>query len=180
MDKASTILYTEHELIADVLGFVAEADKLIQRDPVRYTHTVEVILEFFRKYADQYHHYKEEQVLFPEMTKKNEVLRNGAIKEMIENHDDFRDMLSNAETFLRRKDFTETSRQLHMYAANMKSHIFTENREVFQLMEKLFSPAELEDMCFRFTAIDKELGQAEKHRLEALMSALIVETSLLS
>ncbi|MFI5150006.1 MAG: hemerythrin domain-containing protein [Bacteroidia bacterium] len=180
MHKALQILYTEHELLVDVLGFIPETDKLISIDRLRYIYTIESMLEFFRIYGDKYHHYKEEQVLFPAMIMKKEVLHNKALKELIDNHDDFRDMLGNVETFLNRSDFVEASRQLHIYSANLISHVFTENREVFQRLSGLLSQEELDNMYLRFIKIDLDLGVEEKLRLEALVSTLMVETNLLS
>ena len=48
------------------------------------------LITFFRNYADKFHHYKEEKLLFPLMCEKNDMLENSIIAEMLDNHQDFR------------------------------------------------------------------------------------------
>jgi len=57
-------------------------------------------LIFFRNYADKFHHYKEEKLLFPMMCEKNEMLQDSIVEEMLENHREFRRLVKQIEDSL--------------------------------------------------------------------------------
>ena len=167
------VLFDEHDIIIAAIHIAKEADKLIAKkdnnNPAsyqgNYESLVRELINFFRAYADQYHHFKEEQILFPEMSKKNELLEDGVLKEMFENHTDFRNMIKSIEIFLDGKDYLEAQHQLNTYAEALLDHIAVENDEVFQMAESLFEKEELEKIYFRFEDCDRELGEATKINL---------------
>src|ERR1035437_3065592 len=159
------VLFDEHDIIVSAINTAKEADKLIAKDEISYEKLVKNLIKFFREYADQYHHHKEEQILFPEMSKKNELLEDGVIKEMFENHEDFRDLIKSVETFLDEKNYTGAQKQLNIYTESLLDHIAVENDEVFQIAETLFGDEELEKIYFRFEDCDRELGEANKTQL---------------
>jgi hemerythrin-like domain-containing protein len=172
MNKPAQILFAEHEVITNAIAVMNEAENHIHDDSMRYETLMKTMLLFFRNYADKYHHWKEEEVLFPEMIKKNELLEDGAIKEMLENHDDFRIMLRDAEVMLEKKAYDATSKMLHVYAEALLDHIAVENEEIFQMLETLFDESELEKIYFRFEDCDNELGLEDKIRMEELIQKL--------
>lgn len=159
------VLFDEHEIIVLAIDMAKEAGKLISTNKVVYEKLIRDLINFFRLYADQYHHYKEEQILFPEMSKKNELLEDGVIQEMFENHADFRDMIKGIETFLDKKDYEKAQQQLNSYAEALLDHIAVENDEVFQMAESLFDKEELEKIYFRFDDCDREVGEKKKAEL---------------
>lgn len=159
------VLFDEHDIIVSAINTAKEADKLIAKDEIIYEQLVWNLIKFFREYADQYHHHKEEQILFPEMSKKNELLEDGVIKEMFENHEDFRDLIKSVETFLDEKNYTGAQKQLNIYTESLLDHIAVENDEVFQMAETIFDDDELEKIYFRFEDCDRELGDANKTQL---------------
>jgi hemerythrin-like domain-containing protein len=115
-----------------------------------YEDTVRQLISFFRSYADKYHHYKEEKILFPEMSKRNELLMDGAIKEMLENHEDFREMIRGIEQFLDEKNYSGARQQLEKYTEALLNHIAVENDEVFLMAESIFTEEELKKISHRF------------------------------
>ncbi len=165
MKSPVKVLFDEHEIIQSAIGIAKEAEILIAKDGIIYENTVRKLISFFREYADQYHHFKEEQILFPEMSKKNELLEDGVLKEMFENHSDFRSMIKSIEIFLDSKDYKEAQQQLNTYTETLLDHIAVENEEVFQMAEALFDDAELEKIYFRFEDCDRELGESNKVNL---------------
>lgn len=160
------ILFQEHEIITTAIKLARQADIFfIRKGETAYLNVVRHLIDFFRDYADKYHHYKEENILFPEMNKKNELLEGGVIKEMLENHEDFRNMLNKIENFLNSKDYTKAQEQLGIYTEALLDHIAVENDEVFQMVETLFDKNELEKLCFRFEDCDREIGEQKKTEL---------------
>ena len=129
------VLFDEHEIIISAITISKSAQKLIADKPDVYQKVITELIAFFRQFADQYHHYKEEIILFPEMNKKNELLEDGVIKEMFNNHEEFRDMLAEIEDCLNKKDYTNTQAKLNNYAEALLEHIAVENDEVFKSSE---------------------------------------------
>jgi len=172
MDKSMKILYDEHDIIVNAIDTARQAKSLIGKDDSRYENSIRSLINFFRSYADKFHHYKEEIILFPEMNKKNELLADGVIKEMFDNHDDFREKIRNIEASLNEKKYLQAQQQLEAYTEALLDHIAVENDEVFQMAETLFSEDELEKIYFRFEDCDRELGNDRKKELVELSEEL--------
>lgn len=165
MSDPIQILYDEHDIIRAMIDVAKETSAYIGKDDARYDAAIRQILDFFRNYADKYHHHKEEEILFPELCKKNELLESGAIQEMLENHAEFREMLANIEHYLNEKNYMRANQQLMIYCEALLDHIAVENDEVFQMADSLFSKGELENIYYRFNDCDAELGEDKKKEL---------------
>lgn len=165
MKSPIKVLFAEHIIITSAIDIAKEAIKLISKNEIAYETLIRNLLHFFKVYADQYHHSKEENILFPEMNKKNELLEDGVIKEMMDNHEDFRSLIISIENFLDKKDYIRTQQQLHIYTEALLDHIAVENDEVFQIAETLFDKTEMESLYFRFDDCDREIGKQKKTEL---------------
>ncbi|MBI4930370.1 MAG: hemerythrin domain-containing protein [Bacteroidetes bacterium] len=172
MNKSMKVLFDEHEIIVNAIDTAQQAKLLIGKDDAAYEKLITQLIGFFRNYADKYHHFKEEEILFPEMAKRNELLADGVIKEMFENHADFRVMIKNIETSLNKKQYPHAQLLLEEYTEALLDHIAVENDEVFQTAETIFSEEELEKIYFRFEDCDRELGNAKKEELKELADTL--------
>lgn len=159
------VLFEEHEIIGFAIAVSREADKLLEVNETEYEKIVRNLIVFFRSFADRYHHAKEENILFPAMNGKNELLQDGVIGEMLENHRDFRDMIAGIETALDRKDLLQARRQLRLYTEALSDHIAVENDEVFQIAGTVLDGSELERIYFSFEDCDRELGDENKKKL---------------
>ena len=174
------MLYDEHDIIVKAIDIAKQAKLLIGKDDTLYEGLIRQLINFFRSYADRYHHYKEEEILFPEMSKRNELLADGVIQEMLDNHEDFRGMIRNIEKKLDASEFLETQKILETYAEALLDHIAVENDEVFQMAETIFSDNELEKMGHRFLDCDRDLGDQQKKDLQTLVASLRTQLYLKS
>ena len=165
MNKYTAILYEEHAIIMDAIDVARQLGSIIGKDNALYEKSLTELLEFFRRYADGYHHYKEELVLFPEMNKRNSVLEEGIIREMFENHEMFRDLTWKIEKSLQEHEYENAQATLMQYTEQLSDHIAVENDELFLMTDSLFSDTELESIHFRFSDCDRELGEDAKNRL---------------
>lgn len=172
MNDPIQILFDEHEVIRLVVDAARKSSGYIGKDDSRYEQIVRKLLNFFRNYADRYHHYKEEIILFPEMCKRNELLQNGVIQEMLNNHTEFREMLGSIENFIREKNYMRANQQMEIYCEALLDHISVENDEVFQIAESIFQEQELDSMYFRFADCDKELGEGGKLELAKMANEI--------
>ena len=160
------VLFDEHKVIISAIDIAKKVNnKLMVTNEIKYENIIRQLILFFRLYADGYHHYKEEEILFPEMTKRNELLKEGVIKEMLDNHKEFRLILTSIETFLDKKDYLGASQRLNQYSEMLLNHIAVENDELFQMGKTLFSEDEITKICFRFEDYDREFGELQKNKL---------------
>ncbi len=178
MNKFLQLLYDEHEVIVEAIEALKKAGSLIGKDNEAYSGIVKRLITFFREYADKYHHYKEEEILFPEMMRKNEMLATGIVKEMFDNHGDFREMTAGIIKLLDDKEYTRAHQQAEFYAESLLGHIAAENEEVFQIAADIFDDIELERISSRFEDCDRELGNERKSELSLIASRLHKEIKL--
>lgn len=166
MRNAIKLLLNEHIIITSAITIALKADVLIGKNDELYATVIGRLMNFFKNYADSIHHKKENLILFPEMISKNEFLKDGVIKEMYDNHDDFHELINTIQHFIAKKDYLRAQQQLHIYAEALLDHIAVENDEVFQMAESFFDEGEKEKMYFRFIDIDREIGENVKTDLE--------------
>ena len=162
------MLFEEHEVITNAIDAARHAKHFLGKSDKAYEQTVRDLIKFFRTYGDNFHHQKEEEILFPEMINKNELLADGVLREMTDNHDEFREMLKGMEKFLDEKNYVKAQEQLEVYSEILLNHIAVENVEVFQIAESIFTEDELEKIFCRFEDCDIETGSLEKQELAEL------------
>lgn len=163
------LMLDEHEIISSTEKIVKQLDKFWEAREDGFIQHMKSLLIFFREYSDKYHHFKEEQVLFPEMENLNDFAVSSIIGELLEHHEIFREHLINIEEFLESKQFEKAYKLLCTYINELLDHIAAENDEVFVMAETLFSAAELETMYFKFMDIDAELGENKKAELCSIL-----------
>lgn len=172
MHKTIQMLFDEHEMIVNALDAAKQLKTQIGKNDKQYEQNVRDLIDFFRNYADNFHHHKEEQILFPAMKKKNELLGDGVLKEMFDNHEDFRETTKNIEKSLDEKNYAQAQKQLEAYTEALLDHIAVENDEVFQMAETLLSEDELDKIFYEFEDADIELGSGKKQEYEELVDLL--------
>jgi len=156
----------EHEVICQTEEIIERLDGVWKTDANRYESTVTTLVEFFRKYADGYHHRKEEDVLFPEIKNHPDFVLQEIIDEFEQHHEDFREYTDEIEAALSEKDYEKSFKELNNYLQDLLDHIAAESDELFVLAETLMSEEELETIYFKFKDIDLELGEEQKRELE--------------
>lgn len=158
MHNSIQTLFEEHTHIMGAIQTSKDLRKLIGKQNIIYGELVLELLRFFRNYADKYHHFKEEEVLFPEMSKRNEMLASGVIAEMLDNHTDFRELIGKIEKSVLASDFEPAQILLEQYGESLLNHIAAENEEVFVTAESILNLEELDKIHFRFEDCDRNLG----------------------
>lgn len=159
------VMLDEHDIISSAEQIVKLLDRYWEKSESKYVNQVHSLIIFFREYADKYHHFKEEQILFPELEKLDDFAVNSIVSELIEHHEMFREHTTSIEEFLDDKQYESAQKLLFTYMDELLDHIAAENDEVFVMAESLFSENELESMYFKFKDIDMELGESNKEKL---------------
>jgi hemerythrin-like domain-containing protein len=172
MNRSLEVLYNEHEIIKSVINYREKLTALAKSNPIKYKEILTELISFFRNYADKFHHYKEEKLLFPLMCEKNEILKDNIIEEMLDNHQDFRELVKSVESSLESGNNEESLSILLKYTENLLDHIAVEDDELFQMAETLLDENELDKLYYDFQDIDRELGFDTKSELEKIIDKL--------
>lgn len=160
------MMMDEHQVIVKALDYCKTLDGCWKEDADSYATTINRLADFFKDYSDGYHHNKEETDLFKEMVRKNEMLGEGIVGEFLQQHDDFRNYVSDIREALQAKEYERSFKTLMEYREELLMHIEAEDDELFPMAETLFTDAEKENMYFRFQDIDRELGEECKKDFE--------------
>ena len=162
----------EHEIICSTEEIINNANELWLKDAPAYIELVDILVIFFKEYADGYHHRKEEDVLFPAIKDHPDFILEELIDEFEQHHEDFRDYTKEIQEALDNEDFPKSFNLLQEYCNDLLDHIGAENDELFVLAENLMDEADLETIYFKFKDIDLELGEGRKFELEKSIEAL--------
>ena len=158
-------LIAEHDVISHVENLVPHLEGYRNINKEAYEEAMQSLITFFREYADKFHHYKEEQVLFPKLNAHHNFSQQELITELEDHHELFREYLSSIETFLQEKNYEQVQAILKKYINELLDHIAAENDELFVMAESLFNDDEIESMYFSFKDIDREFGEDKKQQL---------------
>ncbi len=160
-------LYDEHETI--LMAVDRLRNTIDSHDLAGRAKELRALLLFFREYADDYHHQKEEAILFPALVEANPGIE-ALIGSLEDHHALFRESLATAEAAMNGMDWEIASATFDKYASDLIDHISAENNELFVAAEDLLSEAEMERMHFQFIDTDRELGIEQKQLLEGLVN----------
>ncbi|MDD3520816.1 MAG: hemerythrin domain-containing protein [Actinomycetota bacterium] len=171
-------LVDEHKGIVTMLNIMQKITSKIQkRENIEKDH-INKIVEFLSNFADKCHHGKEEDILFPELT------RNSAniplINELLGEHKSGRDYIGGMKASLH--DFSTGSPGAYHIAINMQgyitllvSHIQKETKELFPIADKEISENTKNLIEEKFEELESNIIGEGKHEeyhgwLKMLMS----------
>ncbi len=162
----------EHEIISKAEEVIQKLDHYWERSEEGFVHSVFSLLTFFREFSDKYHHYKEEQVLFPKMAGHIDFQMQSMLTELADHHEMFREYTCSIEYYINNNQFSMTYTVLSKYMEELLDHIAAENDELFVMAEVLFSTDELVNMFYSSKDIDIELGESRKAELSNTLTEL--------
>ena len=158
--NATEWLKRDHELILEALDLLetliarAAAGSPIPAEKARD------LLDFFRTFADDYHHLKEETSLFPALESAGLA---APVSVMLSEHDEGRDLLHLLEKSigglsLPTPRMDPAGSLAERYINLLREHIHKENDVLFRLAERILMPSEDEDISAAFESL--EAGRA--------------------
>jgi hemerythrin-like domain-containing protein len=163
--KSVERLKSEHDLIERGLTLLEKAVARLEAGQPLPEGFPQWAPRFFRQFADQCHHAKEEDVFFPVLKQRGIPEQGGPIGVMLHEHVLGRDCVgrmreaSQAQPFDART-FAEAARQ---YIPLLRQHIFKENNVLFRMAEQVMSEADDADVTGRFSQVEQERGLNRLH-----------------
>lgn len=164
-----TVMYNEHDIIVKTEKIIQNLNNLWEINPEEYTRKIKNLVEFFREYADGYHHRKEEDLLFPAIKEHPDFVLQEIIDEFETHHEDFRAYAAEIIESIDESDYSRSYKILKQYIGDLLDHIAAENDELFVLAESLMDEQQLETLYFKFMDVDMELGEEKKREFEKLI-----------
>jgi hemerythrin-like domain-containing protein len=175
-DKATDLLSDEHRVIERVLAVL---EKLTTRPVEKSLDCWKKALDFFSHFADQCHHFKEEQVLFPVMEERGIPRDGGPIGMMLMEHEEGRSYVRSMRAAI---SLVETENQVakeilidkaKAYVRLLKDHIKKEDEILFRIADDVI-PADVQKALLRsFEEHEaKEIGEGVHEKYLKLVEEL--------
>lgn len=184
MITATDTLRREHDAILRMLDATDEVVHRLDAGTAVEPRILEGLLEFFRLFADQCHHGKEEDLLFPKLHEKGMPREMGPIGVMLHEHEQgrafVREMAQAAAGYAKEQPQAAArwTAAASGYASLLREHIFKENNILFVMADQLLTLEEQRELSARFEKVEAEkMGEATHERLHLLMDQLVSEIS---
>lgn len=175
--QATQVLRDEHEGILAMLAVVESAAHRLRGGTNIPPQLMVDAVGFFRNFADQCHHGKEEDELFPRLVERGVPNEGGPIGMMLIEHDQGRAFvrgLSEAAERYARGDRTAVPALIENalgYVSLLRQHIFKENNVLFPMADQVLSDAEQSTLLDAFEQIElKRTGPGEHERYHAMIA----------
>lgn len=163
-------LMWEHRLIENMISLMRKEIITINEESEVRTAFIDVIVDFFRTYADRTHHGKEEDILFRELKKKkldsqHETIMNELIEEHTYGRKTVGRLVEAQEHYL--KGYSDTLEKIVMCLKELSEfyprHIEKEDKRFFYPCLEYFSQGEQDEMLQEFWTFDRNMIH-EKYR----------------
>lgn len=178
--KSIEVLMHEHRLIEQGLKVLENIAYRLERGEDIPSDKLSALLDFFRVFADQCHHGKEEGMLFPELEKKGIPKEGGPIEVMLIEHEEgrsfqkqMREAAVNLEELEAKRKLVQAARG---YIELLRQHIWKEDNVLFKMAEQVLSETEDEQLTKLFERQEiEEIGEGVHERYHQLVHELEAE-----
>jgi hemerythrin-like domain-containing protein len=169
-------LKEEHTLVLMVVEAMEREVASIEGTGRVHSERVAQMMEFTRRFTDGYHHFKEEQVLFPVLEERDRGAA-GQVSVLLSEHDAGREAVRGVLDNLPRAGDDAAARaavaeNLKLYAFLLRLHINKEDNVLFPLADRLLSDQEAEIMAGDFGRAEEESGAGDPRRFHDLAHTL--------
>lgn len=162
MKTATRNLEVDHLHIINLTRVMTQLAQLSE-PPVRH---LEEVVDIVKKFADEFHHAKEENLLFPLLGKKGLSPDQGPVAVMLNEHTAGRQYVKGMiDNILHYRDGNNAALQVIRenmlnYVALLNNHIHKENNILFRMADNVLSDAEQENLLSQFYEVEKEMDQS--------------------
>ena len=179
MSKPIDVLMSEHRLIEQVLGSLESFAIAVDEGLTIERPLVREYGEFFRGFADAYHHGKEEDILFQRMIERGFPTESGPLAVMLHEHTEGRARVAVLKGVGGAEGTVEASeREAVLTAAKefiplLRQHILKEDQILYPMALRALTGPELDQMETAFEEFERQLsGDGTGDLLRALAERL--------
>ncbi|RJQ31016.1 cation-binding protein [Candidatus Parcubacteria bacterium] len=150
MNKPTTILSDEHVNILKVIDILSKEVGLLETRKNLDKQFFEKAIRFIKEYADRFHHAKEEDILFFELSKDGVLQHCNPVKQMLYEHDIGRSFVKDAEDAFARNDIGDLCKNARGYCELLQEHIFKEDNILYPMADEALGEGIQSSMLERF------------------------------
>jgi len=176
--QAVTTLKEEHMVILEFLDQLALAGERVLQNKFPPKEFFDKAVGFAREFADKFHHYKEEDIMFRVLAQKHAGALDNDLEKLRQQHEHCRTYISaiaaSAEGCVAGSD--SEARILHRnlvdYVETLRSHISFENVTFFPRIVRELSSDELAALATEFGKWDEKMGGATYEEAKKTVKAM--------
>ncbi|MBI4445237.1 MAG: hemerythrin domain-containing protein [Acidobacteria bacterium] len=150
------LLKMEHRNIEKALDVLVRMADRAEKQGTLPIPEAEFILDFLRSYADAFHHNKEESVLFERAAEKGMSRFGGPLEVLEGEHEEGRAHIRAMAQHLGDNDAAGFAGEARHYAQLLRSHIHTEDQDVFPMIEEYLSGGDDVELLLLYQNADLE------------------------
>ncbi len=154
--KSTEILIVEHKLILRAISHLLTARERLEKDERPPADFFVMAIDFFQNFADAYHHFKEEYLMFGILARKKKGELDREIGMLRYEHDRCRNYIVEMKKTLAGYDDNDEIatvtllENLAPYISLLKRHIYKEDYIFFQMVNDVLSEEEDQRLVERF------------------------------
>lgn len=178
-ERATEALKHDHRIIERVLRVLERSIQRLEKGHPFEPSVLAKALDFFQGFADKCHHKKEEDLLFPLLSKRGVPVEGGPIGVMLSEHEDGRRFLKGLKEGLDTLDSEpEAAKRLIVengagYLQLLQSHIFKEDNVLFVMADNVLNPDDQALLSEEFEHVEHHhIGQGVHERYLKLAEEL--------
>lgn len=154
----NSILMQEHKIIEQMIYFLKKFSNQIDDFQSKNLFFLDLVINFFRIYADKNHHGKEENILFKRSREKLEKKEDiDLLDQLIEEHKKGRTLISKLESAKNKQDLTLIKKIINEIIELYTQHIKKENILFFPLAFSYFSEHDKEMLDLEFLKVSQRV-----------------------
>lgn len=165
---ATDALKKDHRVIEKMLRLLELTSMKLENGENVPVDILKKALDFIRTFADNYHHGKEEDILFKMMGKEGFAIEGGPITVMLDEHNTARgytralsegiDKYASGDNNAR-KEIAENARN---YTRLLATHIMKEDNILYTMADKILPAIQQEELLNKFAIVEKDrLGEGQ-------------------
>lgn len=160
-------LVNEHTLIKRFIKLIPKITEGINTDSDIDRQLILDSVDFIKSYADNYHHAKEEEILFKYFDENVDI-----IKIMLEDHATGRKHVKGIFEALEKGDKCKIVEHLNGYKDLLTEHIKKEDEILYPWIDRNLSTRQVGELFSKFNDADKEAGEKVSVRYEVFVAAV--------
>lgn len=161
--KPTEILSAEHRVIEQVLNCLEKMADRAEADGMLDKKSALDAVAFFRSFADQCHHRKEEDLLFPAMEAKGFPREGGPTGVMLREHTLGRQCVRGMADAIEKNDVKGFAQNGRAYIELLRQHIQKENHCLFSMADQALGAADQASLLAAFETVERDHIGAGMH-----------------
>ncbi len=162
MKSPTEILKAEHQNILKVIGAIQKECELINTGAYTDKDFFNRSVDFIRNYADRFHHAKEEDILFSELSADGINIPAGPVQQMLREHDMGREYIDGLVEGMEVDDKEKITYNALGYCQLLKQHIFKEDNILYPMAEQALDEQIQARMLKEFVKTENEKFQKDQ------------------